>query len=105
MGLQPFLPSIVIGSEVFAFEHVVGHGLALVPPLHFLDFEAHLDRLPWLQAEVDDLDLAGTARLRCLLKGLIDHGDRKRRHRARRRSSPARHARQACRPDRGRRAS
>ena len=35
---------------------------ALIAHLHILDFEARFNRLPRLQSEIDDLDLARTTR-------------------------------------------
>src|SRR5262249_7520053 len=68
--LEPILPGFAVGSEIVAFEHVVGDRPAFLAALDFLDLQPHLDRLPRLQPEVDDLDLARTTRpgrfLKCL---------------------------------------
>src|SRR5262249_31999520 len=64
------------GCPVFAvvtLQYVISNGLALLAFLHLLDLKASRDRFPWLQAEINDLDLARAPRLGLLLKGLVDH--------------------------------
>src|SRR5262249_32678000 len=65
MGLQP------VGPFVW---HIIRDGLAPVLLFYLLDLQSHLDRLPRFEAEVDDRDLAGTARLGFLLQRLVDGG-------------------------------
>ena len=66
---------VAVGSVVRIASrlHIVGDRLAPLALLHVLDLKPHLDRLPRLQAEIDDLDLAGAARLGRFLQRLIDH--------------------------------
>src|SRR5262249_19284079 len=65
MGLQP------VGPFVW---HIIRDGLAPLLLFYLLDLQSHLDRLPRFEAEVDDRDLAGTARLGFLLQRLVDGG-------------------------------
>src|SRR4029077_13344290 len=68
-SLQPLFPvpfAAVIGD-------ISGDRLAAILLLDRLDLQPHLARFPWLEADVDDLDLAGAARSGLLLQGLVDH--------------------------------
>src|SRR6185295_5861832 len=69
MGLQPIIPIVA----VVAVAYIVGDRLTLVAHGYSLDFKIGVDGLPWLQADIDDGDLARTARLRFFLERLIDH--------------------------------
>ena len=69
MGLQPCPPSRGCVRSL----DVVGNRLEALCSSRGLDFKPHFDRLPRFETKIDDLDLARTARLRCLLQGLINH--------------------------------
>src|SRR6516162_6976579 len=53
--------------------YVLSNGSVLLGFLDILDFESRFDRLPGLQAEIDNANFARTARLGRLLECLIDH--------------------------------
>ena len=69
MALQPLAPVLI----PIVFFDVVGDRPAVLGFGKVFDIKAHLDRLPRFEAEVDDLDLARSSRLRRLLQGLVDH--------------------------------
>ena len=70
MGLEPLVPIVVVA---LVQADIVGDRLAAFARFDRLDLKPHCDRLPRLQADVDDLDLACAARSGRLLQGLIDH--------------------------------